>query len=169
MDSKTAVQVGQQITDRISFVYGDGWGGLDPDSNTKWSESLLDRIVVLVGEQAMEYVSGYVDVVDNGTEGAIAVFTATKIVSAKFSAQRESSSGGNFVLQAKVSARARTAIVRVEVKSVSGRQETASDIWPHRVTALIKFDDESELTLPIHRQPAHHDDAELGRFLGTIL
>jgi hypothetical protein len=165
MKTSEARGIGDKITAGVHFPGGAGvdWGQLS--GGTGWSSDLLARLSILVGTEAIEYVSGYVDEHDR-IHGELVVLTRSRIVRAEFSA---SGSPGRFALDAHVFAVSRSTIARVALESVTPWGADSDEDWPHAVSAVVTTLDDKTFRLPLVSGRASLRQTATAELISTLM
>jgi len=167
-----AREIADTITQGLRFSGSKGdWRDLSPqeaDSDYSWSDDLLGRIVVLVGEESIVHVSGFAER-DSNIYGEIVVFTVTRLIRASFTAAR-TQGRSRLGLEAKVAAIGRAGIVGVRVEQVSplGAAGTEAE-WPVWSVAQVRLDDGTEFSMPLRKNPEMTDESGSAEFVSTLL
>lgn len=113
MNHDEAAAVAGKITAGIEFPFSNDWSDVTHRGDTSWVTDLLSKIVALIGELAIEHVSGWVE--DEGeVKGEIVVLTSRSLIRADFVRPRQTRH-----LTANVSGVPRSAVRRVSIESVA--------------------------------------------------
>jgi len=170
MKTRDALEIGTKITAGIHFPgSGNGsWSSITwDDPETAWSDELLGRLALLVGQEEVEYASGYVSI-ESGIAGDIVVFTARRLIRAKFTAQQDQGRQ-RYILDATVDAESRSAVQRVSAVKTSAISTDLDEEWPRRSSVTVTLKDGESFALPlVNRFPAF-DDLVVAGFVSTLI
>jgi hypothetical protein len=164
MKTRDARAIGEAITAGIHFPggFGGGWDDVTWGSDdARWPSDLLGRIVLLVGDQPIEYVSGYVDN-DERIHGDVVVLTTVSIIRATFSLN-------DGQLDATVRATNRSSISHVEVLSAASMTNDDAAEWPAWVSAVVTTVDGSVFPLPLVKRRQSATQTSTGAIISKLL
>lgn len=170
MKTSDAWAIYETITAGIHFPggLGDGWGAVSWGARGgDWANELLGRIILLVGNSPIEYVSGYVDDDNERLHGDIVVLTASSVIRAPFSAERVQGMA-IMAVDAQVTAASRSTIIGVDVLSAAEWRGDPEAEWPRHLRAIVRTSDGGSFPLPLvvsHAYPEQSTAAILSKLI----
>lgn len=169
MDPVRARSLSQLITRSMNIQNHGSWENLDYDALRGWAGELLARLVSAIGPEDPLYISGWAED-DDQIEGAVAIFTPTRLVRARFDV---ASGTGRGLLNADVTVVSRTRILMSSVLKAGALPDSPTGGWPTRATVSLTLEgEEGQLVLPLTKRTPIPDAATaayVSDFLGQDL
>ena len=166
MDPARARSLSQLITRSMNIQNHGSWESLDYDALRGWAGELLARLVSAIGSEDPLYISGWAED-DDRIEGAVAIFTPTRLIRARFDVASEVGRG---LLNAEVNVISRRRIRMSSVLKAGSLPDSPTGAWPTRASVSLTLKDEDDaLVLPLTKRTPFPDlatAAYVSNFLG---
>ena len=167
MNPTRASSMFDEISLSIQFLTINGWSldWQEGDRAQSWVLELGGRLLILIGDDSVEYSSGYLQSVEpDDAAGEVVVFTTRAIICASFTANKPASGSFDRQLDATVTAYPRDSVRSVSIARAGGFGTSA---WPKAIQITVNLDDRS-ITLPL-RVGYGVEDTKLAKFAEVLL
>lgn len=166
MDPERARSLSQLITRSMNIQNHGDWENLDYDALRGWAGELLARLISAIGNEDPLYISGWAED-DDRIEGAVAIFTRTRLIRARFDVANETGRG---ILNANVTVVSRKRVRRSSVLKAGSLPVSSTGSWPTRASVSLTLrGEEDPLVLPLTKRTPIPDAATaayVSNFLG---